>query len=82
MNFPMDFPVFKFFYWLINTPGLGGIVVGFLASLILLIFGKTLLWISLGGQADERDTYSYPTSALHKHEDSGQTVHQLPMRKF
>ena len=32
MNFPMDYPIFQFFYWLVNTPGLGGIVVGFLAA--------------------------------------------------
>ena len=69
MNFPMDDPIFKFFYWLLNTPGLGGIVVGFLASVILLTFGKTLLWISGGGKAEERETYTYPTSALHDYEE-------------
>ncbi len=69
MNFPMDYPIFKFFYWLLNTPGLGGIIVGFLASAILLIFGKTLLWISGGGKAEESEIFTYPTSAMQEHEE-------------
>ena len=69
MNFPMDYPVFKFFYWLLNTPGLGGIIVSILAGTILLTFGKTLRWIILGGQAAENEVYTYPTSGLHEHEE-------------
>ena len=47
MNFPMDYPFFQFVYWLLNTPGLGGIAVSLLAGAILLTFAKTLLWIRL-----------------------------------
>jgi hypothetical protein len=69
MNFPMDYPIFKFFYWLLNTPGVGGIFVGTLASVILLTFGRTLLWISGGAKAEESETYTYPTSAMLEHEE-------------
>lgn len=69
MNFPMDYPFFQFVYWLLNTPGLGGIAVSLLAGAILLTFAKTLLWISQGGQAEEREVYSYPTVGLHEHDE-------------
>ena len=67
MNFPMDYPIYGFFYWLVNTPSVGGFFVGILATSILLLFGYVVRWISLGGQAKETETFTYPTSALHEH---------------
>jgi len=64
MNFPMTQPIFQFFYWLVNTPGLGGI------TLLLLIAGATIAaigtlhWIKGKDQAKESETYSYPTRSL------------------
>jgi hypothetical protein len=69
MNFPMESPIFQFFYWLVNTPGLGGIVVGILAGSLFLTYGMVLRWISNGAQAKESDTFTYPTSSLHEHEE-------------
>ena len=65
MNFPMTQPIFQFFYWLVNTPGLGGVVLLFLTLGAVLAAIWTLHWISAGRQAKESETYSYPTSSLH-----------------
>jgi hypothetical protein len=69
MNFPMQLPIFQFFYWLVNTVGLGGIAVSILSGGALLAYGATLRWIHLGGQAKEPEAYSYPDPALHAHEE-------------
>lgn len=71
MNFPMDEPFFRAVYWLMNTPGLGGIVVTSIVFIILLSVGLTLRWIVLGARAKETATYSYPTPALHHHSQEG-----------
>ena len=65
MNFPMEFPIFQFFYWLVNTPGLGGIVVALVGGGSVLAYSLALYWIRLGAQVEETETYSYPTPALH-----------------
>lgn len=67
MNFPLEYPIFRFFYQLINTAGLGGIIavllgVGSISASLL-----TLRWIKRGANVDERETYTYPTPALHRH---------------
>ena len=67
MNFPMDNPIFQFFYWLMNTPGVGGVVVILIVASSILIYAGALFWIARGGQADEPETYTYPTSTLHQH---------------
>lgn len=67
MNFPLDNPVFQFFYWLMNTPGVGGVFVLLIVASSILIYARTLFWIARGGQADESETYAYPTSTLHPH---------------
>ncbi len=64
MNFPMMQPIFQFFYWLVNTPGLGGIVLLVLSLGAVLVSLMTINWISSGKQDDESDSYSYPTSSL------------------
>ncbi len=65
MNFPMQYPVFQFFYWLVNTAGLGGIAVAFVGGGSVLAYFFTLRWIRGGADADERETYTYPTPTLH-----------------
>lgn len=69
MTFPMEYPIFQFFYWLVNTPGLGGVAVVLLGAGSLLAYGLLLLWIRRGAKADEADIYTYPTPALHRHEE-------------
>jgi len=64
MNFPMTQPIFQFFYWLVNTPGLGGAVILLLSLGSVLAAFWTLLWISDGRRAKESETYSYPTPSL------------------
>ena len=65
MNFPLNNPIFRSFYWLVNTPGLGGFMVALLGGTSLAVYGLVLQWIRQGGQAEEVETYSYPTPALH-----------------
>jgi hypothetical protein len=67
MNIAPDLPILRFIYWLINTPGLGGV---FLGAIVITCLGGILAglrWIVRGGQADEPITYAYPTSALLDH---------------
>jgi hypothetical protein len=66
VNFP-DTPVFQFFYWLVNTPGLGGVAVGLIVIISVGAVGSALAWIARGAQANEPETYAYPTPALHEH---------------
>jgi hypothetical protein len=67
MRFPLDNPIFQFFFWLVNTPGLGGLGVGLIVVLFVSASGSALRWVAQGAQADEAETYAYPTPALHKH---------------
>ncbi len=66
MGFPLQYPIFQFFYWLVNTAGVGGIFVVALMGSIGLVYGRVLGWINGGGQAKEKETYTYPTAALHE----------------
>jgi len=45
MNFPLEQPIFQFFYWLINTPGMGAAIVGMVVGSAVLLFITTLRWI-------------------------------------
>ncbi|HZD10932.1 MAG TPA: hypothetical protein VE553_06285, partial [Candidatus Binatia bacterium] len=64
----MDYPLFRFFYWLINTPGLGGILATLLGVSSLTAYLLTLRWIKRGADANERETYAHPTPTLFGHE--------------
>lgn len=46
MNFPLEQPLFQFFYWLVNTAGVGSAVVGLLIGSTVVSFGLTLRWIA------------------------------------
>jgi hypothetical protein len=65
MNFPMEYPIFQFFYWVVNTPSLGGIIVSLVGGGSVLAYFLTLRWIAAGGSPDDPESYSYPTPALH-----------------
>jgi hypothetical protein len=67
MQFPLDNPIFQFFYWLVNTPGLGGLIVGLIVVVSLGAASGALRWIAHGAQVDELETFAYPTPALHEH---------------
>ncbi len=67
MSLPMDNGIFAFLYWLVNTPGLGGLAVIAIVMICLGSFAAALRWIVLGGEADENTVYAYPTPALHDH---------------
>lgn len=67
MNFPLENPIFQFFYWLVNTAGLGGLTVGLIVLISVGAYGGALRWITRGAEADEPEEYAYPTPALHEH---------------
>lgn len=46
MNFPMEKPLLQFFYWLVNTPGIGAVVIGLLVGTAVTVFFLTLRWIA------------------------------------
>ncbi|MBM2847556.1 MAG: hypothetical protein HW418_498 [Anaerolineales bacterium] len=71
MNFPMELLIFQFFYWLVNTPGLGGIAVALVGGGSVVAYALALRWIRAGAQVEEKETYAYPTPALHQHETEG-----------
>jgi hypothetical protein len=64
MHFPMDNPLFQFLYFLVDTPGLGGIVVAMVGGGSITAYFFVLRWIRNGAQADETETYTYPTPTL------------------
>lgn len=68
MNFPMDNPFFEFLFWLVNTPGVGGIAVGLIGLLSVSVYAGAIFWIARGADADESETYAYPTPTLLEHE--------------
>ena len=68
MNFPMEIPIFQFFYWVVNAPSLGGIVASLVGGGSVLAYFLTLRWIEDGGSTGDSEVYSYPTPALHHHE--------------
>lgn len=65
MNFPMQYPLFQFFYWLVNTAGLGGIAVAIMGGGSVLAYFLTLRWIARGTPANDAETYSHPPPTLH-----------------
>ena len=65
MNFPMEEPIFRFFYWFVNTPGIGGVFIMLVGGGSLLSYALTLRWITQKGASDDGETFSYPTPALH-----------------
>lgn len=67
MNFPLDNPFYRFLYWLINTPTVGGIVAMFIMGGLVTAFVVALLWVVNGAKADEPESYTYPTSTLIEH---------------
>ena len=67
MRFPLDNPFLEFLYWLLNTPGLGGLIVGLIVIIWIGAAGSAVRWIARGALADEPETYPYPTPALHEH---------------
>lgn len=59
MNFPLEQPLFQFFYWLVNTPGIGSAAVALLVGTAVVAFALTLRWIAAGKQ-DEEEALPYP----------------------
>lgn len=68
MNFPLEYPLFEFLYWMINTAGLGGLIAIVLGGGSLTAYLLTLRWVKRGAEAEEVQTYAYPTPALLDHE--------------
>ena len=68
MNFP-DTSLATFLYWIINTPGVGGVAVGLLGAGIFLSVGLTLRWIARGGRVAEPEEYVHPTPTLLGHDE-------------
>jgi len=59
MNFPIEQPLFQFFYWMVNTPGIGSAAVGLLVATAVTLFGLTLRWIASAKDA-EGGNYPFP----------------------
>lgn len=67
MNFPMEYPLFQFVYWLLNTPGLGGIAVALVGGGSILVYSVAIRWIAAKGKSRENERFAYPTPSLHAH---------------
>jgi len=59
MNFPLEQPLFQFFYWLVNTAGVGSAVVGLLVGTAVTTFALTLRWIA-SAKDTEQESFPYP----------------------
>jgi len=67
MNFPLQYPIFQFFYWLVNTPGVGGAIVVLIGGACTTGAFLLLRWISLAAKSEESETFSFPNfSAEHE----------------
>jgi hypothetical protein len=60
MNFPMQYPIFQFFYWLVNTPGVGGIIVMLIGAICTGGAFFLLRWIAQAAKVGGNETYSFP----------------------
>ncbi len=69
MNFPLDLPVFRFLFWLVDTAGLGGLIALLIGGGSVAAYALVLRWISRAGQAEEKEVYLFPTPALHHHDE-------------
>lgn len=68
MNFPLENPIYQFFYLLVNTPGVGSFFAAVAGGGSLLYYFLTLRRIR-AAKDNEGSTYTFPTPALHDHEE-------------
>ena len=68
MNFPLEYPIFQFFYWLVNTAGVGGVLVLLVGGGSIFAYVLLIRWILGDEKTAEGDQFAYPTPALHRHE--------------
>jgi len=68
MSFPLEYPGYQLFYWLVNTHGVGSVFAGLAAVGSLTGYFLTLRHIR-AARNDSGETYSYPTPALHHTEE-------------
>jgi hypothetical protein len=73
MNFPLEYPLFRFLYWLINTDGVGGITAILVGLGSVSAYFMMVRWIASGSQADESEAYAYPTPTLLGHVETSDT---------
>ena len=59
MNFPLEQPLFQFFYWLINTAGVGSGIVGLIVGSAIVSFAWTLRWITSAKNTQE-EAHPFP----------------------
>jgi hypothetical protein len=59
MNIPIDSPYFQFLYWVINTPGIGSVIIWLVILSALAIYGMFLRQIHMARGKGE-DSYPYP----------------------
>lgn len=67
MNFPMQYQIFQFFYWLVNTPGVGSALAALAGIGSITGYFFTLRSIR-AARNEGGSTYTYPTPALHDHD--------------
>ncbi len=60
MGFPIQYPIFQFLYWLVNTTSVGGVFVGILVTGMLLAYIRTLGWIRGRERSGEPEGLPYP----------------------
>lgn len=59
MNFPIEQPLFRFFYWLVNTPGIGALIVGLLVGIAFVLYSLALRWIA-AARVEEQEAHPFP----------------------
>lgn len=64
MNFPLEHGIFRLIYWILNTPGIGGLAALLIGGGIVFSVVSALRWIFVAGTIDDDHIYSFPTSSL------------------
>jgi len=59
MNFPMHLPLYQFFHWLVNTPGVGSAFVALAGIGSITTYALTLRWIASARNEGE-ESLPYP----------------------
>ena len=83
MNIP-ESELINWLYWLVDTPTIGGVIVGVIATITVLFYTASIFWVQQDQQdqqVNKLEKYPYPTPALH-HEEEDEEEERKPFEAW